>query len=96
MLREIVSFLKFYPGMKLQDVIEMHSVTFFALLAEGYRQYFGEKRMQATIATVPHMENGDRTRFIRELDTASTDPRDIFNTADDDYSGIETLKQLMG
>lgn len=71
------------------------SVTFFALLNEGYRRYYREQQMSANIASLPYMEKQDRSRFLSELNNAAKEPRDIFNTDGlDDYSGLEVLKNL--
>lgn len=89
--------MEFYPGSSLKNALDMPSVAFFALLEEGYRKYYRHMRILANVASVPHMEKSDRLEFTRQLDNASRDPRDIFDTDGiDDYSGIETLRQLMG
>lgn len=74
----------------------MPAATFFVLLEEGYRRQYRDYRMQANIVTVPHMENADRKRFLHEIDSIATDPRDIFNLEQaDDYSNLKRLKNLL-
>lgn len=73
----------------------MPAISFFTLLNEGYRRQSYEWRTLATIVSVPHMEEDRRNEFLKSLEMASTDPRDIL-IEKDDFSGLEKLKQMFG
>jgi hypothetical protein len=70
--------------------MEMHSVTFFALLKEGVRQQAEDWKIQSSVAMAPEMDKRSWKDFMNKLDdmTIDTDILEVDN--------IDKLKQMFG
>lgn len=86
--------MRMYPSYKLSDVLDEYAITFFTMLAEGYRYEYRKYQMLASIVSLPHMDEGDRTTFLRQLEWATQEPGGILNPSDD-YSGIEDIRKML-
>lgn len=86
--------MRMYPAYKLRDVLDEYAITFFTLLAEGYRYQYRHYYNLVNVFSVPYMEDDDRKEFIRNLEWATQEPSDILKPSDD-YSGIEDLKRML-
>lgn len=83
-----------YPAYKLRDVLDEYAFYFFALLNQGYRLRHEKNLMLATIASVPHMEEAARAKFIRDLEWAAKDPADILKSSTGETDTQELAKML--
>lgn len=82
-----------YPRYSYQDVLNELAVVFFSLLNNGYRLQSQRYMLLAQIASVPHMEDGARQSFLRQLEWSAQDPSDILDTEDAD-SSIDGVRNL--
>lgn len=88
--------MDFYPAYQLTDILDMYARTFYALLNEGYRMQHRKYFMLAHIVTVPHMDNGPRKSFLKQLEWAGKSLSDILNPEAEESSSVEDIKRMLG
>lgn len=88
--------MQFYSAYKVQDVLDLYAVTFYALLNEGYRKQALQRQWIARLNDYPHLNTDDRKRLANELQWAATHPSDILNTSGSGSTDAEIKKALGG
>lgn len=94
-MREVASFMQMYPAYQLRDVLEEHAVTFYALLAEGYRMRFKHYEMIAEISLLPNVHPDFMKKWFKQIEWASKHPADILSSSGESSSNAE-IKKLLG
>ena len=88
--------MRFYPAYKVRDVLDEYAVTFFTMLAEGYRLKYEHYTMVARIALLPHVKKEARTKFMKSLEYASKNPSDILRTSGNGTTDMNKVRKILG
>lgn len=75
----------------MNSVMSEYALWFFVLLEESYKIKSMEMYNSSVVASVPYMENKDRKKLFKDLETSSRDIIDLGNN--EDYSGLDALKK---
>ncbi len=81
-----------YPAYKREDVINEYAISFFTLLEEGYALRYQNLRRMAQLFMAPEMKPEAWRSYMDNLEVLGKRASDIL-IPDDDYSGIDKLKQ---
>lgn len=81
-----------YPAYKRVDVMDEYAISFFTLLEEGYALRYQNLRRLAQLFMAPEMKPEAWRSYMENLEMLSKRASDIL-IPDDDYTGLEQLKQ---
>lgn len=81
-----------YPAYTREAVLNEYAKCFFALLEEGYALRYAHLRRLAQLHMAPEMKPEAWRSYMDNLELLSKPASDIL-IPDDDYSGLEQLKQ---
>ena len=81
-----------YPAYTREAVMNEYAVSFFTLLEEGYALRYQNLRRMAQLFMAPEMKPEAWRSYMENLEVLSKRASDIL-IPDDDYSGLEKLKQ---
>ena len=81
-----------YPAYTRETALNEYAKSFFALLEEGYALRYANLRRMAQLFMAPEMKPEAWRSYMDNLEQLSRRASDIL-LPDDDYSGLEQLKQ---
>lgn len=81
-----------YPAYTRDGVMNEYAVSFFTLLEEGYALRYRAMRRMAQLHMAPEMKPEAWRSYMENLEVLGKRASDIL-IPDDDYSGLEQLKQ---
>lgn len=81
-----------YPAYTRDAALNEYAKSFFALLEEGYALRYANLRRLAQLFMAPEMKPEAWREYMHNLEALSKRGSDIL-IPDDDYSGLEQLKQ---